>query len=113
MRYGLDMPFTSQMRLVKASQLIRYDAHKNAWCNTILFATTPYFPPAMTNLPPGIGLSVTIDPTKLKLPLQSRWILINHRTRTLPAGDYLTTPQTQNSARNSLRKSASSMLNPA
>jgi hypothetical protein len=75
--------------LDEAAKLIRYEKVDNPWCNTVLFATSPVFPPAMDGLPPGIGLGVTIKPTKIQLPLRSRWIILDRKHRTLPEGAYL------------------------
>ena len=44
------------------------------WCNTLLVSQ---FPPFLTSVPPGIGLSVVREPNQLTRPLRSRYLLLD------------------------------------
>jgi hypothetical protein len=44
------------------------------WCNTLLVSQ---FPPFLTAVPPGIGLSVAHEPDQLTLPVRSRYLLLD------------------------------------
>jgi hypothetical protein len=44
----------------------------NPWCNTLL---TDDFYPQLATLPAGIGISMTIDPSKFDQPIRSRYLL--------------------------------------
>ena len=46
------------------------------WCNTLLVSQ---FPPFLTAVPPGIGLSVVREPNELTLPVRSRYLLLDPR----------------------------------
>lgn len=46
------------------------------WCNTLLVSQ---FPPFLTTVPPGMGLSVVREPDGLRLPARSRYLLLDDR----------------------------------
>jgi len=66
--------------------LITYDSSQNAWCNTALSAASPFAYEELIALPPGIGYSVTLDSHLLRLPLKSKYILLNAGSK-LPQAD--------------------------
>ena len=57
---------------------IVYRPDATRWCNTLL---TSQFPPHLIVVPAGIGLSIVREPNEMKLPLRSRFLLLDEPAR--------------------------------
>jgi hypothetical protein len=55
---------------------VTFQPGADRWCNTLL---TSQFPPFLTVVPPGVGLSVAREPNQLTRPARSRFLLLDDR----------------------------------
>lgn len=55
---------------------VAFRAGEPRWCNTLL---TSQFPPFLTAVPGGVGISVVREPEVMQLPAKSRYLLLDDR----------------------------------
>jgi hypothetical protein len=65
-----------ELQTALATAGIAFRPGEDRWCNTLLVSQ---FPPFLTAVPPGIGLSVVREPDQLTLPMRSRYALLDER----------------------------------
>ena len=67
-----------ELQAALAAAGVAFRPGEDRWCNTMLVSQ---FPPFLTTVPPGIGLSVAREPNQLTLPVRSRYLLLDERAR--------------------------------
>ena len=65
-----------ELEAALAAAGVAFRPGEERWCNTLLVSQ---FPPFLTAVPPGIGLSVVREPNELTLPVRSRYLLLDPR----------------------------------
>jgi hypothetical protein len=65
-----------ELQAALAEGRVTFSDGEARWCNTLL---TSQFPPFLTAVPAGIGLSVVREAEQLRLPVRSKYLLLDER----------------------------------